>query len=498
MLLNRSALLLAVAVAPLLAAACWGGEERVFDGVVSVSRGDVVVTVSANANAQLADPRTLRFGVAGTVASVEAQEGDRVEAGQALATLETDALDLAALKADADLALAQEALDDLLAPPDPADIALAEAAVADAERALANAEAVLAAAAPKQTNAADAAEAARTAAFDAYAKVFRTYYGFQPGADEMTDAPDIILERRRTPGILSYYTSGLFPVEVRQSDVDDALTAAWERARAAERAYADALLALESAKTGAARAVTQARQALRAAEERLAALNEPPSPAAVLKAQSVRAAAQLAADTAHANREAATLASPIAGVVVSLHAEPGDAVGAGSVVAVVADPARLELIALVDQQDALLVREGQAAVVSARSAPLEAAPGRVSAVGLFPAGQGAAARYPVTIVLDDAAALSMRPGMEAFASIEVERREDVVVVPLGAVQRDGRQFVVRTVADDGLTDRQVVVLGAYGDFNAEIVRGVREGDVVVDFSTAVTQSNFLRDGRPLP
>ena len=56
----------------------------------------------------------------------------------------------------------------------------------------------------------------------------------------------------------------------------------------------------------------------------------------------------------------------------------------------------------------------------------------------------------------------------------------------------------RQVAEDGLTDRQVVVLGAYDDFNVEIIRGVREGDVVVDFSTVVTQSNFLRDGRPLP
>ncbi|MDE2765723.1 MAG: HlyD family efflux transporter periplasmic adaptor subunit [Chloroflexota bacterium] len=498
MLLNRSVLRVAAASALLLlAAACGGGGERVFDGVVSVSRGDVVVTVSANATAHLADPRALRFGVAGTVASVEVEEGGRVEAGQALAKLETDALDLAALKADADLALAQETLGDLMAPPDPADVALAEAVVGDAERSLADAQTVLAAAAPKQTNAADAADTARVEALDAYAKVFRTYYGFQPGAGEMTDAPDLILQRRGNPGLLAYYTSGLFPVEVRQSDVDDALATAWELVRAADRAYAEAMLALESAQTAAARAVTQARQALRAAEERLAALNEPPSVAAVLKAEAALATAQFAADTTRANRDAATLASPIAGVVVSLSIEPGDTVGVANVVAVVADPALLEVVVLVDGRDALLVREGQAAVVSARSAPLEAAPGRVSAVGLLPSGQGASARYPVTIVLDDAAALQLRPGMEAFASIEVERREDVVVVPLGAVQRDSRQFVVRKVAEDGLTDHQVVVLGAYDDFNAEIVRGVREGDVVVDFSTAVTQSNFLRDGRPL-
>ena len=482
----------------LLAAACWGGEERVFDGVVEISRGDVVVSVSANAHAQLANPQALRFGVAGTVASVAVREGDRVEAGQTLAVLETDALDLAATKADADLALAQEALDALLESPDPTDLALAEAAVADAERTLANAQAVLAASAPKQTNAADAAETARADAFDAYRRVFRTYYGFQPGADEMTDAPAAILERRGNPAILPYYANGLFPVLVRQSDVDDALTAAWERARAADRAYADALLALESAQTAAARAVTQARQALRTAEERLAALNEPPSPAAVLKAQAAIAAAQLAADNANANREAATLISPIAGIVTSLAIEPGLPVGAASIAMTVADPALLEVVALVDQRDVLLVREGQPATVSTPTALLEAAPGRVASVGLLPAAQGQSVRYPVTLTLDDAAALPLRPGMEAFVSIEVERRTDVVLVPLGAVQRDGRQFIVRKAADDGLTDRQVVVLGAYDDFNAEVVRGVREGDVVVDFSTAVTQSDFLRDGRPLP
>ena len=499
LLLNRPAPRLAAASALLLlAAACGGGGDRVFDGVVTVSRGDVVVTVTANGGARLADPRALRFGAAGTVASVAVREGDRVEAGQTLAALETDALDLAALKADADLALAQEALDALLQSPDSADLALAEAAAADTERALGGAQAALAASAPKQTNAADAAEIALGDASDAYGLLFRTYYGFQPDVDEMTDAPTLILERRGAPAILAYYR-GLFPVEVRQSDVDDALNAAWEKVRAAGRAYADALLALESARTTAARAVTQVRQALRAAEERLAAIQEPPTPAAVFKAQAARAAAQLAADNAHANREAAALTSPIAGVVTSLRLEPGDVVGPASTVAAVADPALLEVVALVDQRDLLLVREGQPAVLSAQSAPLlEAASGRVTAVGLLPAGQGPSVRYPVTIALDDPAVLPLRPGMEAFVSIEVERRDDVAIVPLGAVQRDGRQFVVRQVAEDGLTDRQVVVLGAYDDFNVEIIRGVREGDVVVDFSTVVTQSNFLRDGRPLP
>ncbi len=91
---------------------------------VKVERGDITVTVSGSGNIGVDQEMTLTFGVAGRIEEIPVTEGDRVEEGDILASLDDDAYELAV--AQAEIAVTRAS----------ADITQAEVALKTAEYAL--------------------------------------------------------------------------------------------------------------------------------------------------------------------------------------------------------------------------------------------------------------------------------------------------------------------------------------------------------------------------
>lgn len=487
---------LLIGLVPLLAlafAAC-GGNTIVFDGVVEVKLGDVTVRVTADGNVALADTAEASFGVAGTVVEVLAEEGEAVTEGQVLARLGTAELDVALAKAESGVAVAVDAMARLREPPSALDVELAQDAVDGAIQGLADAEADLAAVGPKQAKAVDDAAEALAAASDAYILLFRRYYGFVLDANETGSAPADILAGRGDPDILEFWRT-LFPLELQLDNVASELDLAWDAIRQAGVDHEAAQVTQGKATTTAEKAVATAKAALQSATDAQEALAAGPDAVQVQLKEVAIAAATLARDAARDDLAAATLRAPTPGVVTQLAIEVGDTVLATTTAAVVVDPSALEVDALVDEVDVLRLAVGQAAVVTPAASPIDTLPGRVAEIGLLPVVKAGLVRYPVRVTLDSAATL--RHGMTVFVEIEVERREGVLVVPVGALRREGTQQVVQRVADDGLTDRRTVRLGAVDDFNAEVISGLVAGNILVDFSATVQQSDFLDRGRSL-
>ncbi|MFZ5820729.1 MAG: efflux RND transporter periplasmic adaptor subunit [Chloroflexota bacterium] len=94
---------------------------------VALARGDLTVAISADGTARAHQSASLAWETTGVVESVEAQAGERVEAGETLAMLAQDSLPRGVALAEADLVAAQQALDDLLGS---ADTEKAKAAIA--------------------------------------------------------------------------------------------------------------------------------------------------------------------------------------------------------------------------------------------------------------------------------------------------------------------------------------------------------------------------------
>ena len=482
----------ALALACIAAAAGGCEQDSVFDAVVEVKLGSVNAEIAVDGAAQLVDDRSLRFGTAGTVEALHAAEGEAIQEGELIAELDGGPLDVALAKAEADLLAAADTLEELRAPPSAADLELAQAAVQDERDALAHAEGAVDVASATGAKSIDDARDVREEAYEAYRYVFRKYYGFQPSDDQILDAPPQILASQDNPPVLKYWGT-LIPSVARQSDIDAELEAAWLAAREAANRYARAVADDGKALLNASKAITQARANLRAAEERLQALENGPDAAAVRRAEAAHAAAQQAVQAAIDALSGALLTAPFDGTLLELTIAPGDSVSRAAVVGLFADTQRMEVVALVDELDVLRVAVGQRASISPITSPFDAFEGVVTAVGQLPA-PGPTVRYPVTLAAETG---GLRDGMRVAVEIELERKTDVIVLPIGAIQRDGLEYVVQVVDEDGLTSRRKVRIGAYDQFNAEITSGVREGELVVDFATPTSQSSFLRDGRPL-
>jgi len=88
--------------------ACGGQAEKIEPQLVEVTRGDLVLSVSADGNLSLPRHQKLTFGISGTVAEVNVEEGDRVTKGQVLARLDTTSLELAVRTAEIDLEMATD------------------------------------------------------------------------------------------------------------------------------------------------------------------------------------------------------------------------------------------------------------------------------------------------------------------------------------------------------------------------------------------------------
>ncbi len=93
--ISLSVLILGVTLA--LITGCGRGTETVETEeqtvIEPVTRGDLSLDISAVGNLALSDKETLSFGITGTVSEVMVEEGDYVEEGQVLATLDTSERD---------------------------------------------------------------------------------------------------------------------------------------------------------------------------------------------------------------------------------------------------------------------------------------------------------------------------------------------------------------------------------------------------------------------
>jgi HlyD family secretion protein len=108
----------------------------------------------------------------------------------------------------------------------------------------------------------------------------------------------------------------------------------------------------------------------------------------------------------------------------------------------------------------------------------------VSPVGTVSSG---VVNYTATLEIKNADG-SIKPGMTANLALEVERRDNVLLVPARAVRTfDARKIV--TVQVNGKSVQNTVTTGLSNDTSIEIVSGLNEGDVVVINQTTTSTSS---------
>ncbi len=176
--------------------------------------------------------------------------------------------------------------------------------------------------------------------------------------------------------------------------------------------------------------------------------------------------------------------TPADGVVLELLVESEQVVAAGTPLLTIGDPADLEIVVELLSTDAVRIRPGAEARIErwGGDETLPAVVRRIEPTGFTKVSALGIEEQRVRVLLDFAvpadAWTHLGHAFRVFAHIVVQRRDDVPLLPMGALFRTGDRWTVYTV-EDGRARLRTLEIGARTGRLAEVTAGLDPGDRVV-------------------
>ena len=203
-----------------------------------------------------------------------------------------------------------------------------------------------------------------------------------------------------------------------------------------------------------------------------------------------------------------TITSPIKGTIVDKNYNAGETTEASEVLCTIYDLSYLTMTLSVDELDIANIEVGQTVSIVADAVEDTVYEGVVTKVSVAGTSSGSATTYPVTIRIDETDGLL--PGMSVDATIELDSAEDVLAIPAAALNRGDTVLVtadspsaangtlVEATTEGGEDYYSVpVTTGVNGDDYIEITSGLQEGDTVAYIPTSSSDSGFgMMGGMP--
>lgn len=204
-----------------------------------------------------------------------------------------------------------------------------------------------------------------------------------------------------------------------------------------------------------------------------------------------RTTAEVAQDNAYDSVLAAqrvfqdtVIISPIAGVVTKADFLPGQNVSVTDIITQVVDFSAIVFFAEVDEADIAKVAIGQQAKITLNAYGDLVFQGKVSEIlQETKTTSNGATVIIVKILLDDQSVKNIA-GLNGQVNIVTQEKDNVLSIPLDALQNDNTVFVKTS---QGLK-RQKVEVGFKSDTEAEIIRGLKEGDQIVTNPLSVAKN----------
>ena len=197
-----------------------------------------------------------------------------------------------------------------------------------------------------------------------------------------------------------------------------------------------------------------------------------------------------------------TITAPINGTIIEKDAKAGDAAKAGDTLCIVYDLSYLEMSINVDELQISSISVGQKVQITADAVQDKTYVGTVTRVSMKGTANGGTTTYPVTIRIDDTDGL--RPGMNANAEIVVAEATNALCVPNAAVMRGGYVLVTQDSpsaanAEQGMEAPEgfvyvAVKTGVSDDDYTQIVSGIQEGDTIGYDPNSISSDDYYDDG----
>jgi HlyD family secretion protein len=206
--------------------------------------------------------------------------------------------------------------------------------------------------------------------------------------------------------------------------------------------------------------------------------------------------AQLRVEEAQRRLEETTILAPVSGTVLSVGVEVGSIVASGitnvsggTTLMTIADLSELRVIGAIDEAQIGQVNVGQDVAIRVSAFPEQVFEGRVERVSPLGRESSNVVTFDVEIVVTDENASSLRSGMSADLEIVTESHEGVPLIPITAIQGQGRrQFVTLSNGE-----RRAVKTGATDGIRLVVLQGLEAGDLI---STKAPTSSTKRPANP--
>ncbi|WP_432408807.1 efflux RND transporter periplasmic adaptor subunit [Wukongibacter sp. M2B1] len=199
------------------------------------------------------------------------------------------------------------------------------------------------------------------------------------------------------------------------------------------------------------------------------------------------------------NLEDVAITSPITGRIISLDVANGDNVDMNDPVCVVADTEDLKVVLSIDELDVFKITKGQEAIITTEVFPELEYKGSVEKIAMEGKSENGVSTFDVTIALSDVENLKL--GMSVDVEVIIAEKENVLILPVEAVRKRGKQSVVITSIGNTMEETmknmkensKTIEIGLSTANYVEIVSGLSEGDTVY-YSKAISknQSNNMR------
>ena len=399
---------------------------------VSVMRGDITETVSASVSLVASEEIDLNFEIPGRIKSIAIEEGQKVAAGETIATLESAAL-------QGEVARAEAALEQARAGSDMNDNTLREARENE--------------------------------------KNLKAYYeSVKEAEDQKVSASDAAYESAKDyeDDAESYYNQVAADNGASSSTAKSAkltLTSAANARKAADEAR-------DTAQKNRDSATRYAKNSWDAAQEKTRTLE---SAAQTTIETSAIQSAEAAYAVAIANAKKADIAAPVNGLVTKVNFSQGEVVGSavsGAFGKLLSYDLLLE--AKVPESDITKVKLGQSASISFDAFDSkDALPAEVIEIKPDSTVIQDVVYYIVKLRLASMDA-RLKPGMSGDSDIHIDERDGVLEIPSRLLREEnGRQFA-KVLTANGTAENREVVTGLRGDDGQiEIRSGLSEGERVI-------------------
>ncbi|MFU1796652.1 efflux RND transporter periplasmic adaptor subunit [Paenibacillus azoreducens] len=465
---------------------------------VKVEQGDVTDTHNVAGVVQATKEVNLNFTSAGTskLIKVNVKAGDSVKAGQILAQLDDSEAKMQIKSAESNLEIVKAKLVEVKKGAKPSEIETQKENVLKAKMALDSVndpfalkeaenqkaaaktnldKAKQALSEPGENAALKEAEQQIAAAKSNLDKSQKEYddqsYLFGLGAVSLNETTEA--ERNLEKAKIEHTNA-----ELQYAKAQTALQDALDKA---QKEYDNAELQYEKTVSKGKQAEEEAELSYQSALKGLKNVEAPPEVSAVMSAEA--AVQQAEADLKQKKSELSKLqiTAPWDGLILKVNGDVGTSPTAPFIVMNNSNSNQLKVLAKVDETEIAKMKTGLKAVMRTDSYPDKEYEGKITFVSPQAVTDSGVTTYSVELSIQDPEG-TLKTGMNMQISVELATHNNVMYIPLAALQSEGGQDGVYLVSDPAHPENytfQPVEIGIYTTDRVEIKSGVKKGATVV-------------------